>query len=93
AKIVLVGSEGALGGNKEAIFGFNLSQEVELAKATAITKLADYPRERSDKINIENSQIFSNIAYPNPIKNSHIIFEFFQNLKSSNSDRKSHMQA
>jgi len=64
-----------------------------VSKNTRIDKLRDDFEEEKETTNIENNQIFSNIAYPNPKKNSHKIFEFFQNLKSSNPDRKSHMQA
>ena len=90
--MALAGFEGAQGGNKGRGFDCNELQDVKLLKDAKIVKLREDPEERKDSKNIENNQIFSNIAYPNPKKNSQKTFEFFQNLKSSNLMKKSHMQ-
>jgi hypothetical protein len=55
-----------------------------MAKGATIGKLRDDFEEEKETTNIENNQIFSNIAYFNPKKNSKKIFEFFNSLRSSN---------
>ncbi len=56
-----------------------------MAKGATIGKLRDDFEEEKETTNIENNQIFSNIAYSNPKKKSQKTFEFFKSLKSCNS--------
>ncbi len=85
----LAGFEGAQGGSKRAGFDISQSQNLQLSKDAGLVKLRDDLEERKEKTNIENNQIFSNGFNPDCKKKSQKTLEFFQNLRSSNSFKKS----